>query len=78
MATKCFGRPGPAPFDGGNSRKHILDAVDASLRRLQTDYIDLYQLHGYDQNTPIDETLRRPRRPGPLRARSGTSAARTS
>jgi aryl-alcohol dehydrogenase (NADP+) len=57
VATKCFGPTGPAPFDAGNSRKHILAAVDASLRRLQTDYIDLYQLHGYDPNTPIDETL---------------------
>ena len=57
VATKCFIQTGPAPFDAGNSRKHILDAVDASLRRLQTDYIDLYQLHGYDQDTPIDETL---------------------
>src|SRR5271169_3654666 len=57
VATKCFAPTGPAPFDGGNSRKHILAAVDASLRRLQTDYIDLYQLHGYDQQTPIDETL---------------------
>ena len=57
VATKCFAPTGPAPFDGGNSRKHILAAVDASLRRLQTDYIDLYQLHGYDQATPIDETL---------------------
>jgi aryl-alcohol dehydrogenase (NADP+) len=46
------------PWDAGNSRKHILDAVDASLRRLQTDYIDLYQLHGPDPSTPIDETLR--------------------
>jgi 1-deoxyxylulose-5-phosphate synthase len=58
LATKCFGRSGPARWDQGNSRKHILDAVDASLRRLQTDYIDLYQLHGPDPETPIDETLR--------------------
>ena len=57
VATKCFAPTGPAPFDGGNSRKHIMAAVDASLRRLQTDYIDLYQLHGYDPATPIDETL---------------------
>src|ERR1700729_659393 len=57
LATKCFAPTGPAPFDGGNSRKHILSAVEASLRRLGTDYIDLYQLHGYDRNTPIDETL---------------------
>jgi aryl-alcohol dehydrogenase (NADP+) len=57
VATKCFAPTGPAPFDAGNSRKHILSAVDASLRRLQTDYIDLYQLHGYDRATPIDETL---------------------
>jgi 1-deoxyxylulose-5-phosphate synthase len=58
LATKCFGRSGPARWDQGNSRKHILDAVDGSLRRLQTDYIDLYQLHGPDPETPIDETLR--------------------
>jgi 1-deoxyxylulose-5-phosphate synthase len=57
VATKCFAPTGPAPFDAGNSRKHILSAVEASLRRLQTDYIDLYQLHGYDRATPIDETL---------------------
>ncbi|MCL6645380.1 MAG: aldo/keto reductase [Dehalococcoidia bacterium] len=58
LATKCFGRVGPARWDQGNSRKHILDAVDASLRRLGTDYIDLYQLHGPDPETPIDETLK--------------------
>ena len=57
VATKCFAPTGPAPFDAGNSRKHIMSAVDGSLRRLQTDYIDLYQLHGYDPQTPIDETL---------------------
>ena len=57
VATKCFVPTGPAPFDRGNSRKHIMSAIDASLRRLQTDYIDLYQLHGYDPATPIDETL---------------------
>jgi aryl-alcohol dehydrogenase (NADP+) len=57
LATKCFGRTGPSPIDGGNSRRHILAAVEASLRRLQTDYIDLYQLHGFDAETPIDETL---------------------
>src|ERR1700677_1135468 len=57
LATKCFAPLGPSPMDGGNSRKHILSAVEGSLRRLGTDYIDLYQLHGYDRNTPIDETL---------------------
>jgi aryl-alcohol dehydrogenase (NADP+) len=57
LATKCFVPMGPSPMDGGNSRKHILTAVEGSLRRLGTDYIDLYQLHGYDRNTPIDETL---------------------
>jgi aryl-alcohol dehydrogenase (NADP+) len=57
VATKCFAPTGPAPFDAGNSRKHIMAAVNDSLRRLQTDYIDLYQLHGYDRATPIDETL---------------------
>jgi aryl-alcohol dehydrogenase (NADP+) len=58
LATKCFGRSGPSRWDQGNSRKHILDAIDASLRRLRTDYVDLYQLHGPDPRTPIDETLR--------------------
>ncbi len=57
LATKCVGAMGPKPWDGGMSRKHILDAVDASLRRLSTDYIDLYQLHSYDPQTPIDEAL---------------------
>ncbi|MBV9582943.1 MAG: aldo/keto reductase [Chloroflexi bacterium] len=57
VATKCLGAMGPNPWDRGASRRHILDAVDQSLRRLQTDWIDLYQLHGYDPETPIDEML---------------------
>jgi aryl-alcohol dehydrogenase-like predicted oxidoreductase len=57
VATKCVGPMGPHPWDKGASRRHILDAVDASLRRLGTDYIDLYQLHSYDPETPIDETV---------------------
>lgn len=57
VATKCHGRTGPNPWDQGNSRKHVLDAIDGSLRRLGTDYVDLYQLHFSDPNTPIDETL---------------------
>jgi aryl-alcohol dehydrogenase (NADP+) len=57
VATKCVGRTGPAPWEQGSSRKHVLDAVEASLRRLGTDYIDLYQLHRPDPETPIDETL---------------------
>jgi aryl-alcohol dehydrogenase-like predicted oxidoreductase len=58
IATKVFGRTGPGRNDVGASRGHIMDAVDASLRRLQTDYIDLYQIHGNDIITPIEETLR--------------------
>jgi aryl-alcohol dehydrogenase-like predicted oxidoreductase len=57
VATKCFGRTGPATWDQGNSRKNVMRAVEASLRRLQTDYIDLYQVHFWDPETPIDETL---------------------
>jgi aryl-alcohol dehydrogenase-like predicted oxidoreductase len=57
LATKARGSMGPGPNDEGLSRKHILDAVDASLKRLQTDYIDLYQTHWYDADTPIDETM---------------------
>jgi aryl-alcohol dehydrogenase (NADP+) len=57
IATKCVGQMGPKPWDQGMSRKHILDAIDASLTRLQTDYVDLYQLHGFDPSTPIDEAL---------------------
>jgi aryl-alcohol dehydrogenase-like predicted oxidoreductase len=57
VATKCFGRMGPMPWDQGMSRKHILDAIDASLRRLRTDYVDIYQLHGHDPAAPLDEAL---------------------
>ena len=57
LATKCVGRTGRKPWDQGMSRKHVLDAIDASLRRLKTDYVDLYQLHSYDPTTPIDEAL---------------------
>ncbi len=58
LATKFHGEMGPGPNDRGGSRKHILQAVEASLRRLQTDYIDLYQMHSPDFETPLDETLR--------------------
>jgi aryl-alcohol dehydrogenase (NADP+) len=57
VATKCLGAMSRRPWDRGGSRKHILDAVDGSLRRLGVDYIDLYQLHGDDPSTPLDETL---------------------
>jgi len=57
VATKCAGEVGAQPWDQGMSRKHILDAIEASLRRLGTNYIDLYQLHRYDPDTPMDEAL---------------------
>jgi aryl-alcohol dehydrogenase-like predicted oxidoreductase len=58
IATKVRGRTGPGPNDTGLSRGHIMTGVLQSLERLQTDYIDLYQIHGADAATPIDETLR--------------------
>ena len=58
VATKVFGDTGPSPNDRGASRGHIMDGVRASLERLGLDYIDLYQLHGHDRITPLDETLR--------------------
>ncbi|GGJ07833.1 aldo/keto reductase [Alicyclobacillus cellulosilyticus] len=58
LATKCFGAMGPGPNDRGLSRKHIMEAVEGSLRRLRTDYIDLYQAHQFDATVPLDETLR--------------------
>ncbi|MGJ4854516.1 aldo/keto reductase [Labrys sp. KB_33_2] len=58
LATKAFGVVGTGPNDRGASRGHIMDAVKASLKRLGTDYIDLYQIHGLDRITPIEETMR--------------------
>src|SRR4030088_908154 len=58
IATKAYSRVGPGRNHIGASRAHIMDAVEASLRRLQTDHIDLYQIHGNDSVTPVEETLR--------------------
>src|SRR5579884_3153524 len=58
LATKVHGEMGPGPNDRGNSRDHIMREVENSLRRLQTDYIDLYQIHRPDPDTPVEETLR--------------------
>jgi aryl-alcohol dehydrogenase-like predicted oxidoreductase len=58
IATKVYGRTGPGRNDVGASRGHIMDGVEASLRRLQIDHIDLYQIHGNDSVTPVEETLR--------------------
>jgi 1-deoxyxylulose-5-phosphate synthase len=57
LATKAGGPMGSAPWDQGSSRKHLFAAIDASLRRLNTDYVDLYQLHRDDAATPLDETI---------------------
>jgi 1-deoxyxylulose-5-phosphate synthase len=57
LATKVYYPSGPGPNDRGLSRKHILAAIDASLRRLGTDYVDLYQVHRFDQRTPAEETM---------------------
>ena len=58
LATKVFGQVGPGPNDRGMTRGHIMDGIKASLKRLGTDYIDLYQIHGWDPFTPIEETMR--------------------
>lgn len=57
VATKCRGRTGPGPNQVGLSRAHVLDAIDASLARLGLDHVDLYQVHGVDTETPIEETM---------------------
>ncbi|HBC47625.1 MAG TPA: aldo/keto reductase [candidate division Zixibacteria bacterium] len=57
LATKVRGRTGPGPNDIGLSRRHIIEGCNASLRRLGTDYIDLYQVHSFDPVTPLEETL---------------------
>jgi aryl-alcohol dehydrogenase-like predicted oxidoreductase len=58
VATKVFGDTGPGPNSRGASRGHILDGVKASLKRLQLEHIDLYQIHGFDAATPVEETVR--------------------
>src|SRR5512137_965108 len=58
VATKVFGETGTGPNSRGASRGHVLDGVKASLRRLQLEHIDLYQIHGFDPATPIEETVR--------------------
>src|SRR5215468_6413064 len=57
ILTKVFWPTGPGPNDRGLSRKHIHESINGSLRRLQTDYVDLYQAHRYDYETPLDETM---------------------
>ena len=57
LATKVRGRMGPGPNDVGLSRKHVLASIDESLRRLKTDHVDLFQIHGVDVATPLEETL---------------------
>src|SRR5262249_21694839 len=58
IATKVFGEMGPGPNDRGASRGHIMDSIKGSLKRLQLDHVDLYQIHATDAVTPAEETLR--------------------
>ncbi len=58
VATKVSGEMGPGPNDRGNSHSHIVDGLEASLKRLQLDHVDLYQIHGFDPATPIEQTVR--------------------
>ena len=78
IATKIFFPAGEGPNDTGLSRKHIFDQIDASLRRLQTDYVDLYQMHCWDASTPLEETLRTLDDLVRVPARCATSAHRTT
>src|SRR5262245_34677959 len=57
IATKVYNAMGDGPNDRGLSRKHIMDSIDGSLRRLGTDYVDIYQIHRFDRETPIEETI---------------------
>ena len=77
ISTKATFRSGAGPNDVGSSRFHIMQAVDASLKRLGTDYIDLYQLHGFDAQTPSRKRCARSTI-WSAPARSATSAAPTS
>src|ERR687895_61009 len=58
ICTKVYWATGPGRNDSGLSRKHIMESINGSLRRLQTDYVDLYQAHRFDHETPLEETLR--------------------
>lgn len=58
LATKCFWPTGPGPNDRGLSRKHVFESLHASLERLESDYVDLYQCHRFDPDTPLEETVR--------------------
>ena len=78
ISTKASFRTGPGPNDIGSSRKHLIPACEASLRRLGTDCIDLWSMHGFDAFTPVEETLRGDRRRWCARGRCATWAARTS
>ena len=65
ILTKVFGPTGPKGHnDVGLSRKHIMESINGSLTRLQTDYVDIYQAHRFDYETPLEETMQRLRRPG--------------